>query len=473
MHKQSLLRNLIGYSLPSYVGAAFSLLSIPIITRLFSADEVGKINMFLAYANILFVFCNMGYDQAFVRFCNERENNNTIGALSGLCMSISFIFLLIVAVVTFLFYKHISFAICDVVSIWVVVALDLFLAVRIITQYTTLISRMSQNIIEYSAQTILTIIMTKFVFIIAAVWNPVFHTAIKIIVISNIILAAIFCMYFIYKGVLCRFRGLTKAFVVQLSKYALPFVPTFFIATANLYLSQFILKKYVGFDAIGIYANAVSMANIMSIVQSGFNAYWPAFVFANYKTEQSTIQKLHYLVIIVLTLFSISVVAGQDVLYLIVGDEFKASKSIFPLLIIVPIVYTMAETTRIGIRIAQKTYYELFISTAVLASNFVLCLVLIPRYYLVGAAMSSVISSIIGLYIASYIANKYYQSISSFIPMTLSIILLFISAYINFIDLGSYKYICYISLCVLACLIYYKQVVAIIKMICSYCKCDK
>lgn len=446
MGKKDFFKSLVGYSVPSYIGAAISLFSIPILTRLFTTEEMGKINMFIAYSNILLVFCNMGYEQAFVRFCNEDKSHNSIGSWASLCMGTSLIFTTFVVFGTLIFFKELSLAIYGDISIWCVIAIDLFLLARVITQYTTLISRMSQNVIEYSIQTIIITITTKIIFIVAAFWDPTFVIAVKIMVYSNLLLAIAFLLYFKSKNLFAVFVGVDKHLIGKLTKYSLPFVPTFFISTANLYLSQLILRKYVGFEAVGIYANAVSVANVLSIVQSGFNAYWPAFVFANYKTEQKNIQHIHKFVVWAITFFAMLAIAGQDILYIFVGNNFRESQLIFPLLIIVPAIYTFAETTRIGIRIAQKTYYELLVSVCSVGINVLLCFILIPKYSIIGAALSTVFSSIIGVYSASIISNKYYQSVQSFIPMTLAILILFIMACLNLIALGNSKYYYYILL---------------------------
>lgn len=456
---KTFLKNILGYSTATYVGAILSLVSIPLSTRFFSTTEMGKINMYIAYANILMVFCNMGYEQAFVRFCNDSEEGNKIETFAGQCMFISMCALVVVSVFSLLFYKKISMSVSGQFSLWCVISLILLLISKVIIQYTTLISRMSQNIFLYSLQAISTAVVTRCIYIFAAVWDATYETATTILVASNILLCIAALIYFIPRGLFFGVYNITYVLLIRLTKYAVPLVPTFFLSMANMYLPQFVLRSHVGFDAIGIYTNAVTMASVLALVQSGFNAYWPAFVFANYKTEQKTIQTVHKYVVLVITLFAMTAVVGQDILYILVGADFRASKRIFPILIIVPVVYTIAETTRIGIRLAQKTYYELLVSVCVLALNYVLCLALIHKYALVGAALSSALSSIFGLYIASYIANKYYRAVNSFVQMSVAIIVLLLLSYINLSLTGGLKYLLYACMYCIVIIVYKNQIV--------------
>lgn len=464
--QNSFVKNIVSFSLASYVGALLSLFSIPIITRIFSPYEMGRINMFLSYSNILLVFCNMGFEQAFVRFFNENEDGYKPGALAGLCLFISLIFSFIVFIITVFFYQEISLSISGEVSFLCIVCLVFVLLSRVVVGYTSLISRMHLDLVIYSLQSILAVIMIKCVYIIAAFWDASYKTAIIILTASNVLLSCCFLIFFVCKKMITRFGAVSPKMLVKLSKYSIPLVPTFFLSTASMYLSQFMLRRYVGFEAIGIYTNAVTIAAILSLVQSGFNAYWPAFVYANYKTEQLKIQKVHNYITFMLVIFALMIIIGQDVLYLFVGEGFRSSKTIFSILVIVPVTYTIAETTRIGVRIAQKTYYDLFVSILVLALNFIICVFLIPIYGIIGAALGSAISSVAGLTIISYLANRYYKSVNSFLPMSLSLLSLFLALYMNFIQNKYAKISGLFLLIAFICVLYRKE----LNNICMYIK---
>ena len=467
---QNFIKNILGFSLASYIGAILSLVSVPITTRLFLPAEIGKINLFLSCSNIILVFCNMGFEQAFVRYFNETIDGYRTSSLAGLCLSISMAFLFVISIITMLFYEKVALVISGNINVFISVCLIVVLFSRVILQYTTLISRMSQNVVLYSFQAIFLVILTKLIYIFAAFINPSYKTAIIIMTISSLIVSIVFFILFCHKKLLSFPPYITKKLLLNMSKYSLPLVPTFFISATSMYLSQFMLRKYIGFAAIGIYTNAVTVAGVLSLVQSGFNCYWPAYVYANYKTETHIIQQTHHFVTFIIIAAALAMITVQDILYLFVGETFRSSKTIFPILIVIPVIYTIAETTRIGIRIAQKTYYDLIISAIVLISNYSLCIILIPIYNITGAALSSTISSILGLFITTYIGNRYYISVDNFLPMSCGIIILFCASFVNFIQNIYFKNSMLIILIILLFTVYNKQLLSIINYIKFYLK---
>lgn len=65
--KHSFLKNMIGFSMVTWISFALGFLSSPIATRLFEPEELGKVNMFFSYTALMGSFCYLGLDQVFVR----------------------------------------------------------------------------------------------------------------------------------------------------------------------------------------------------------------------------------------------------------------------------------------------------------------------------------------------------------------------------------------------------------------------
>lgn len=432
MDKKIFIKNIIGYSAASYIGAVLSFVSIPIVTRLFNAVEMGKINLFLVYVSIISIFCFMGYDSALVRFYNEPPEKQTSASLSTICLMISMIFYVIIALCILINSDEISSIISGIRGYFIPICLILSLLGNLLIRYTTLISRMGQKILLYSVQSILLVIITKFIYVFSAIISPNHKLAIVFLTTSYIILGVFFIFLFIKLNFFALFSHVNKTIIVSLSKYALPIVPAFFILTMNNSLSQLFLKKYVGYSAIGIYSNAISIAGILSLVQSGFNIYWPAFVFTYYKTEMHKIKQAHYYISYIMFLTALMIILFQDVIYILVGQGFRGSKFFFPLLLVSPVVYTIAETTRIGIRIAKKTFLDVISSFIIFMANFILCIILIPLYGVCGAAWSSAISAIIGLIVITILGCKYYSAVESYMPMIYGFIVIFCAIIANF-----------------------------------------
>lgn len=471
-NQKSFIKNIVGFSFASYVGAAISLVSVPIVTRLYSAAEIGKVNLFLTYLSIVSVFCFMGFDNVLVRYYNEPPKNYTPTSLASLCIVMSIFFLIPVSVVIIIFGYDISLIISGINNNIISICLIISLFGNILIRYSTLISRMEQNILAFSVQSILFVVITKFLYIFSAIYSPTYDIVIIFLTCSYFLLGIFFVVWNVKNNLIFMKILLNKITVINLSKYALPTVPAFFIVIMSNSLSQLLLKKYVGYSAIGIYSNAVTVAGILSLVQSGFNIYWPAYVFSVYKTEIQKILKIHKFISYIMIMSSLILILFQDIIYLFIGPNFRSSKYFFPLLLVAPVVYTIAETTKIGIRIAKKTYWEIIISCFILLANFILCSFLIPKYGVNGAAWSSGITSIVGLVLMTVISRKYYKSFESYVHMTCGLIILFCAAIVNFkyYDQILLKNILVLLLIFLLSIVYYKELFNICKIVNAYIK---
>jgi O-antigen/teichoic acid export membrane protein len=77
-----------------------------------------------------------------------------------------------------------------------------------------------------------------------------------------------------------------------------------------------------------------------------------------------------------------------------------------------PTLYTLSETTVVGIAYSRKTYYNLLISGVIAVINIVGNSILVPRFGALGAAASTGISYIFFFILRSVIGNKLWQGFS-------------------------------------------------------------
>ena len=61
--KHEFLKNLIGFSMVTWISFARGFLSSPIATRLFEPGQLGKVNMFFSYTGLMSTVCYLGMDQ--------------------------------------------------------------------------------------------------------------------------------------------------------------------------------------------------------------------------------------------------------------------------------------------------------------------------------------------------------------------------------------------------------------------------
>lgn len=452
-----------GFSMASWVNCIISLIATPITTAVFAPEELGKVNMLISYANIIIPFIYMGFDQAYVRFHNEPLGKNTSGSMFKLCLSFSVILVVPTTIITLIMWKSISAGIIGYSSLFIYFCLILYVLATMLMRYANLKARMDNNIWLFFVQSVLSTIIIKISFACVALIKPSAEYAIFFRTALLFLVGLVFVIAAVSK---CRKEptDCNKKVTKELLKYGIPLFPTVFIIMLNTSLSQLILKNYVEYEMIGIYSNAVTMASIITIVQSGLNTFWTPFVY-EYRNEQTKIQKMHHIVAYLLITCGFAIIAFQDLVYLIlVNKKYWASKAIMGLLMISPISETISETLGLGIELSKKTYMKLPVYVVSIVVNGLSCLLLIPKFGIVGAAIANAISSLTMLIIKSIIGEHYYRCSDNYAKLIICMALFIATAiFSSFFNNGIAKILIAVSGIVLATIVYSKTVLLLLK----------
>lgn len=429
-NSNTFIKRIFGFSMASWVNCLVSFISTPITTALFVPSELGKINLFLSYINILIPFAYMGFDQAYVRYYNEPCEKNSNKSLFKLCTFISLMLSIAVIVVVFVFGDIFSNNIVGFYSAIVVLAVSVYLLSSVMLRYTGLKARMENKVIDYFVQSVSITIITKLSFVLVAIYSPKGDIA---IVFRTGLLFLCACIFTVRAYKTCRNHKIRcpKKTMMELSKYALPLFPTVFLVMLNTSLAQIFLEKYVDYNSIGIYSNAVTIAGIITILQSGLNTFWTPFVYEYYE-QKNKIQKMHHIISFLLILLALMMIGGKDIIYYILVDkQYWSSKLIMPLLLISPVCETISETLGLGIELSKKTYLKLPVYCINIVVNIASCIILIPKFGVLGAAISNVLASLSMLIAKSIIGERFYKCSNNYFSLIIGMSLFLVVAVMN------------------------------------------
>ena len=464
------IKRIFGFSMASWVNCLISLISTPITTALFVPAELGKVNLFLSYINILIPFAYMGFDQAYVRYYNEPCKGNTSKSLFKLCTVTSLLLSSIVIFFVLIFGNTLSNNIIGHYSFSIIVSISVYLLSSVMLRYTNLKARMENNIVDYFIQSVVITIITKLSFVVIAINNPEGEIA---IVFRALLICVCACVFGVRAIISSRGSQICniKDSLFELSKYAIPLFPTVFLVMLNTSMAQIFLEKYVDYTSIGIYSNAVTISGIISILQSGLNTFWTPFVY-EYHTQNNKIQKMHHIISFLLIFLALGMIGGKDIIYLILVDkQYWASKLIMPLLLVSPVCDTISETMGLGIELSKKTYLKFPVYCVNILVNLGTCLVLIPRMGVIGAAISNALASLSMLIVKSVIGEKYYKCSDNYFRLIVGMVSFLIIAVLNIvIDSLFIRLIIVLIAIIILCVVYYettKYLVSIAKRMLS------
>lgn len=432
------IKSIFKFSISSWVNFVISILSVIIITRIFSPEIYGNISMFNTASSLFMGFVCLGLDSSFMRFYNEPPENFDVKQLLAKCMGIPVLLLLGIMVFFIpIFYKNISLLLFNRIS-WIVVALLCINTFSIVVlNYFSICYRISNNAKKYTMQSILVQLFTKGFVISAALFYPSFDTIIIFNTIGVFVLTIIY--YFIQKGdvlpkkINWSIKGFSEVF-----KYALYSWPIIILIYSNTFFTQIIISQKLGNYKLGIYASTGFIVAALGVIQNGFKTYWAAFMYGNYKTEQPKIIKVHDYVVLFAIFILGAFIIFQNVLYPILGNKYQESRYFFTLVMVYPLFSLITETTGYGITIARKTQYSLIIYLLSTIVNLTFCYLLINYYGLIGIAIALVLSSIVQVGILSINGQKYYKSINDPKKTLMAIILIIVLASSNCIFADHY-----------------------------------
>lgn len=461
------LKKLIGFSMASWLSAGISFLATPVLTRMYLPEEIGHINIFSTYMTFFQTISIMALDQAFMRFYNEPlegiNKNNFLRYCLHFNLRLSFLF----AIVICGGYGYFSTQISGEKNWLVPVCLSIVVFCSTFLRMSSISSRMERNIVQYTWQVILIVFIEKIVVAITAFILPLHTAAIMVMTAGYVILSVIF--FNIKRKVLQPTEKVPRETAAAIFKFSLPYVPVLLLSWLNGSIPLLVLRKYMDYSTIGIYTNAVTMASILTIAQTGFSAYWEPFIFEHYRDTDSKkkIEKIQRVIIYTIITIAISIVLFQDVLYLLVGERFRASKLIFPLLMFTPICNSIADMTGVGVKISKKNYLNIYAFIGNSLTNICLSYLLVPAMGLMGAGIAVCVSSLVMLIIRSALGAGYYRTGQNYSHIIVSVALMCAACFINVFFAGFFYIRTMILLLLLAglCLLFKREMAAIIRFI--------
>ena len=432
--KKHFLKNVVGFSLASWIAFIIGFIAVPISTRLFIPDELGKINMFNNYASLFGALCYLGLDQAFVRFFLEPPGRADRKSLLTFCLTSSLAFSIVSSLLLLFGWRLISTQVMDTPDFGVFVCLFVFSFCTVIFRYLSLIYRMEQNPKLYTLQTVLHIILTKIAYLTIGFTSSNAKSAIVLLTV----LMATFTLTFLLiqrRRFSWNLRGqIDKPFIKEISLFAAPLIPVTIISWMNTSMSSVMLRNLMDLASVGIFTAAMSLATTVNVIQAGFNTYWAPYVYEHYqKGETDRFYTVHRVMACLLTGFGLTVTVLQSVIFLLLGPNYRGSIGFFPFLFLAPICYCLGETTDMGITIKKKTYWSTLIFTLSVALNIGLCYALIPWLGATGAAIASATAAMIAVILRTVIGQHYFKAIRDYRYVAYTIGLMLAASIANYL----------------------------------------
>lgn len=407
-----LLKKFIEFATGNLLVLILGLLSSAITTRIITPDQNGIFSLFNTIISLLVLVAMIGMDQSYVRYYYE-ENKENRGHLLRRCIKLPLMINLSVGLIGLVFYKPISNWLVGEASFFIVVLMVVHSTFNIISNFVLINIRMKQRGKLYSFVTVMNkVCYLVFVFIFYYLFKNNYITLILAFILANLSMLIIGMIFEKSDWFEFRRESNLNTSTNTLIKYGTPFIFSMAIVWIFQSIDKVSLKIFSDNYQIGLYAGAMTIIGLMNTLQGAFTTFWTPVAYEKYsKSPENTefFSTINQIVSIIMILLSIGLIACKDIIVLLLGPSYRDTVFIFPFLVFMPIMYTISETTVLGINFKKQTKYHIYISIFSALSNIIGNILLVPSLGAKGAAISTGLSYIVFFLARTYFANRLYR----------------------------------------------------------------
>lgn len=427
------------YAAGNIISQALGLFVLPVFTRYLSTGDYGIFNYTNSFKSIIAVVGILSLDSYVLRNYFERKAAEDKKELFGSTFLFIFIVNSIILCAGFILLPSIIKAANLQIPFhpyFEIVLINNFLESIIVLPlvYYRVRRKVTRYFILTTSNAVMTIII-GLVLVVGA--NMGLMGRFYGILITDAVFAAI-CLFIMAR--ISKF-SLNLKTIREGLVFSLPIFPAAFISMLTAFTDRAVLERYVPISDIGIYSVGFAIGTILLIVVRGFyRAIEPEiYQFFNEPDFNEKIVTIKNNFLMMITMMGcLLIIFCKELVAMMVAPEFYGCYVVIPFFVIASVLRgakILADTTLLAFK---KTVYVPFIVITGLAVSLASNLLLIPRFGIIGAAASSVLTFWILFIITAFIINKLSGIRWGAVKDTLRILLLStISVVVMSINLGN------------------------------------
>ena len=396
----------------SYMTFAFivqkilAFLYVALIARNIGPEMIGKYFFALSFTTIFSIFIDAGLNPVLIRETAKYKEkaNRYINAVLTLKFFLSLATLFLIWIISnllgFDFHTKSLVCIASIVMLFDSFTLNFYalLRSRQILKYESI------GVIGYQILTVslgvIVLLMTKSVWMLIA--------CLAIASMANFIYSG----YWARKIAKVRIRSVfDKKFFKYLAASALPFLLAGIFNRVYTHIDTVLISKLIGDIYTGWYSVANRLTFSLQFIPAAFiAAIYPAmssyFEHSKEKLKEISEKSIIYLMLIVFPISFGAISLGNEIILFFYGNEFENSIMPLQLLMIALIFVFLYYPIGSLLNASNRQKINTANMGAAMVVNVALNFILIPKFYLIGAAAASIASSALMLVFGLYQANK-------------------------------------------------------------------
>ncbi len=393
------LKSGIWYTISNFIVKGLAFITMPIFTRIMTADDVGMFSNLIAWFNILAIIATFELysSVSIARFDFKNDLNKYISSNLFLGSLITLIFYIIVLVFHDFFIElmMIDFKTLNIMFIYLLVypAIQMFqIKNQVKYNYKPIVFvTLSNALISSIASIVLTLIfVNKLNGRIIGYFTPM------------IIISFVVYIYLMFEG-----KSINKKYWSYALKISFPLILHLLAGYLLSSVDKIMITKMVSSHANALYSVAYTISQVIAILWMSMNNAWSPWAYEkmdNKEYDSLFKNSKPYLIFFLIVVFLFMLVA-PELLLIMGGNEYLETKYVIPP-VMIGYVFQFVYSLYVNIEFYHKKQKNIAFGTIIACViNIILNYILIPRFGYIAAAYTTLIGYI-SLYVIHYIFVK-------------------------------------------------------------------
>jgi O-antigen/teichoic acid export membrane protein len=383
------------YGLGGLVSRILATLLLPLYTHYLPPGSYGRVEIVTAATAVLAILLQLGISSAFFRFYfDAKEDAERLVvirtsfwftmAMSTLGLGLGVVFATPIGHVLGLGHDP-SLVRAGAVGLWA----------QTNYQQLTALFRVEERSVQYAIASVANVLITVAAMVLFVAY---FHWGAVGLVVGNF--TGTLVVYVVLLGY--RYEQLGAQFDTQLFRkmqhFGMPLVPSALALWTINFVDREFVSWYKGNAEVGVYSAAVKIASLITFVMVAFRTAWPAFAYSI--EDDSEAKRTYSFVLTYLLAFTSWAALALGALApwwvrLLTDPRYQRAEKGVALLAFAGAVYAGYVVLAIGSGRARKTQWNWAVTGAGAAVNVGLNFWLVPRWGMVGAAVSTVVAYVV------------------------------------------------------------------------------
>jgi len=386
------------------------LILIPILTKTLGADGYGIWSQIWATISLLAPFCTLGLSYAIIRFLSTEKDKETIGKGLSSIFAITAAIAFIVSSLMLILSEHLAVAVFGGIDAAFYIKISAFLILLVAIDQLLIGYFMAfQQTKRYSSFLILQTVGEVILIVYLVLSGFGLSGAIISLFIARLI---IYILGFLW--ITSDVKLLTPDFSIVKSylPYTLPLLPTGLCYWLINLGDRYVIGYFMGVDAVGIYSASYGLGCLVGLFYAPLAiTLFPATVHC-YENDKIQELKTHFkysleffLMFAIPSFFGLSVLS-KSLLVILATPEFVEGATVVSIVALATVLFNCGSINTNVLNLFKETKKVGLIHIGSASINVVMNIILVPLMGIVGAAIATLVTFAVHLFVISMISFK-------------------------------------------------------------------